>query len=126
ICIPDQPLAHLWQQMNYQQNANDLGKQEIRVSPPAKFAIGVSVVGGQNDDAVVVKAALPQEVEKFAERRIHPAQLINAHRLPAAFDLGALERQRVHVLRLSVGEDWFLPLGSRINLRLQFLQGRNE
>src|SRR5277367_4429448 len=88
--IPDKMFAHRLGQVNDERNADDFGKQEVRMSPTTEFAVGVAVVGGKNNNAVVVEAALAQEFDEFPEGGIHAAQLVHTDGLAAALNFGPL------------------------------------
>jgi len=53
--------------MDNKGNPHDLWEDCVGVSPSALFAEGISMVGGQNDDALVIEPSRLEELNEFAE-----------------------------------------------------------
>src|SRR5262245_61737720 len=99
--------------MNDERNAEDLGINGVGVAPTSLLTERVAVVGGQDDDARIVKAAGFEKLDESAEATIHPPQARGVGRIEATIilavdGLGALavNHRDVDVLRLCVKEHW--------------------
>ena len=83
------------------------------------------MVRGQDDDAVIIEAAILQKRDEGTKSSVDPLQFMHRY-LRAVSQALAGKCHGVHVLRLGVGKDRPGPVGARINLGLQFSQGGDE
>src|SRR5579859_7472162 len=117
--------------MDEKWNAKDLGINRVGVAPAALLAEGVTVVGGQDDHARIVKAAGFEKTDEPAEATVYAAQARGVGRIEAAIilrvdGLGALaiDHRNVDVLRLCVeehGTGWGL-----LDFSLRLFEGRAQ
>src|SRR5215470_13656210 len=117
--------------MNEKRNAKDLGINRVGVSPASLLAERVTVVGSQDHEAGIVKAAGFEKPDKPAEATVYPPQTRGVGRIEAAVILGvdglgalAINYRDVDVLRLRVeehGTDWGLR-----DFSLRLFEGRAQ
>src|SRR5207248_10335558 len=72
--------AHSRRQVNDQRNAQDLGMHAEGVHVVSNFAQRLAVIGGENDDAVVVKLSLLEIGDELPKAAIQPLDLRSVRR----------------------------------------------
>src|ERR1051326_4024262 len=110
--IPDHLLLQCRRQMNNDRYFNNLGKDDGGMSPASLFTERIAVVGSDNNDAVVIKVAIFQELYKLAKASVDLAYLRSADRFKTGIifarrrrDLPGLYGNLMHVLRLCISKD---------------------
>src|SRR5436309_564776 len=130
--VPKHSSAQPFRQVDQQGNARDLRRDIGNMSQPAHLSQALAVVCGHNDNTVVVQVLLFQKFNEGAEGLVYlldgrSVLVIESGMRSDRYLLAVQrERERMHIRRLSIEEDWMLGVFSLEQVAFKFIDDHAE